>query len=242
MATLSTGIAALAYRPRPVLRTLRTRISTSVSTRHSTRGARLSRAPVGCPITPVTISSTSCRPGVMIWPASPSTRTLTPQRRRLMPNLGSSCSAGNLNAAPMANRLFTKTAATCAQILPPFFQRIISKVKMVRSMGRATMQFAQSAMITWTAVTEKTSPKHGAAPENLLLARRSSSSSLEEVVAALQANLHLHAMDTIREQDPLRRSASSLSPWPSPSLLRERHRMAFAHQEDVCAVRHVLQL
>jgi len=113
---------------------------------------------------------------------------------------------------------------------------------MVRSMGRATMQFAQSAMITWTAVTEKTSPKHGAAPENLLLARRSSSSSLEEVVAALQANLHLHAMDTIREQDPLRRSASSLSPWPSPSLLRERHRMAFAHQEDVCAVRHVLQL
>ena len=172
----------------------------------------------------------------MIWPASPSTRTLTPQRRRLMPNLGSSCSADNLNAAPMANRLFTKTAATCAQILPPFFERIISKVKMVRSTGRATMQFAQSAMITWTAVTGKTSPKHGAAPENLLLARSSFSSSLEVVVVALRANLHLHVMDTIREQDPLSRSASSLSPLPSPSLSRERHRMAFAPRICLCSL------
>merc|ERR1712216_771245 len=107
---------------------------------------------------------------------------------------------------------------------------------MVRSTGRATMQCAQSAMITWTAVTGKTSPKYGAAPENLLLARSSFSSPLEVVVVALWANLHLHVMDTIREQDHLSRSASSLSPLPSPSLSRERHRMAFAPRFCLCSL------
>ena len=117
----------------------------------------------------------------------------------------------------------------------------LSIAKAADTAAPATRRYTILQRIQRAAVTGKTSPKHGAAPENLLLARRSSSSSLEEVVVALRANLHLHVMDTIREQDPLRRSASSLSPWPSPSLSREHHRMAFAHQEDFCALCYVLQ-
>ena len=139
-------------------------------------------------------------------------------------------------AAPPKSLRATKNEAMYAPIPPHFFHGILSIAKAADTAAPATRRYTILQRIQRAAVTGKTSPKRGAAPQNLLFARRSSSSSLEEVVVALQANLHLHVMDTIREQDPLTRSAFSLSPLPSPLLSRERHHMAFAHQEDVCAL------
>ena len=168
---------------------------------------------------PATLGSTCCRPAVMILPASPSPRALTPQRRRMLLNFASSSSARHLNAAPMANRLFTRTSSIFAKIQPIGPQTRRTKVPKPATRSSHATFGLQVMMIS----KMKTLPSLGAATESRQRSSRTFSSWVPTSwVAAAPPNSPRATRTLCPERHPCSMSESSPSLRPSPFSWRKK--------------------
>lgn len=155
----------------------------------------------------------------MNWPGSPLTRTLTPQRRRLGSKIISPDGARGKDAAPMANRLLSRTTSIFAKIQP-----IGSRTRRTQVLKCPTRRpHAKIGLKLMSILKMKTLPSLGAATESRKRSSRTFRSWVPTSwVAAAPPNSPRATRTLCPQRHPRSTSESSPSRRPSPCSWRKK--------------------